>query len=140
MKAITQVYNIKAPIEAVSQALTNPDIIAKWSRELAFMDDNPGTHFELWHGNIHGTNKEIENPPTGTKKLVQEWYGGDWPEASLVTFTLTPVGQETRIDLFHENIPDNEADDIADGWQRYYLGQIKSFLEGKPRWANLPQD
>jgi hypothetical protein len=29
----------------------------------------------------------------------------------------------------HENIPEGEVDEIADGWKRYYLGPLKELLE-----------
>ena len=125
MKTIKQSYKIKSPIEKVWQALVNPKLIEEWSGSPAKMDGEVGTNFELWGGDVHGTNIEA----TENKKLVQDWFGGDWPEASRVTFTLTKENDGTRLDLLNENIPDEEAESIADGWNRYYLGEIKKYLE-----------
>ena len=125
MKTIKQSYRIKAPVEKVWQALVDPKIIKKWSGSSAKMDGKVGKKFELWDGDIHGTNKDVvEN-----ERLVQDWYGGDWKEPSIATFSLTNEDGETKVDFLQENVPDDEAADIEDGWERYYLGEIKKLLE-----------
>ena len=91
------------------------------------MSDKEGSSFSLWGGDIHGTNLEIVDK----SKLVQEWYSGDWPKPSKVSFTLTDDKGETKVELLHENVPKEDADDIAEGWDIYYLGVIKEFLEKK---------
>ena len=112
-------------MEKVWQALVDPKIIEKWSGINSKMSGEVGEKFELWGGDIHGTNTEvIEN-----KKLVQDWYGGKWDNSSKVTFLLIGKNSETHVELIHKDIPDNEADDIEDGWKRYYLGEIKKLLE-----------
>jgi uncharacterized protein YndB with AHSA1/START domain len=60
---------------------------------------------------------------------VQEWYGGDWPQPSVVTFTLTPEGGSTLLELLHRRVPDEEAEAFDDGWDEHYLGAIRKFLE-----------
>ena len=91
------------------------------------MDDKVGTDFKFWDGDIHGTNKEmIEN-----KKIVQDWYGGDWDKPSLVNFYLSEENGSTKVELIHENLPDDEADSFDQGWKDYYLGPLKDYLESK---------
>lgn len=114
------------PLEKVWDALVNPKTIEKWGAGPAKMDEKVGTGFTLWGGDLFGRNLEVVHE----KKLVQEWTEGDWEEPSRVTFTLTHKNGCTTVHLLHEDIPDNDADDIADGWDRYYLGQIKKLLEG----------
>jgi activator of HSP90 ATPase len=125
MKTISQEYRIRAPKSKVWQALTDPQVIDKWSGGKAVMDDQVGTKFSLWGGDSHGINKEV----VANKKLVQEWFGGEWLEPSEATFTLTYKDGWTMVHLRHKNVPDNEAAAIADGWDRYYLGEIKKLLE-----------
>ena len=125
MKTIKQTYHIKAPVEKVWEALVNPKVIKEWSGSSAKMDAKVGSQFELWDGDIHGKNTEvIEN-----EKLVQDWYGGDWDEPSKAIFTLSDREDKTQIDFINENVPDDAAEDIEDGWDRYYLGEIKKLLE-----------
>ncbi len=125
MKTIRQRYTIQAPVATVWQALVLPKVISSWGGGPAVMDAKPGTRFQLWGGDIHGLNREI----VAEKKLVQDWVSGDWPQPSLVTFTLTPVRAGTRLELLHERVPDAEARDIAQGWKEYYLGPLKEYCE-----------
>jgi len=125
MKTIQQEYQINAPLEKVWKALVDSKVIEKWGAGPAKMSDEVGFEFELWGGDIHGKNIELVK----NKKLVQEWYSGNWPTPSRATFTLSPKDGGTMVTLTHENVPDEEEKDIADGWKRYYLGQIKELLE-----------
>lgn len=127
MKTIIQDYHINALIEKVWEALINAQEINSWGGGPAKMDDKPGTKFSLWGGDIYGTNIEVEK----FKKLVQEWYGGKWEEPSIVTFKLEKKGSSTDIELIHENVPDEEYEDIDKGWKDYYLTPLKEYVEEK---------
>lgn len=125
MKAIKQKYLINSPVKTVWQALVDPVIIDKWGGGPSKMDDKAGTKFSLWGGDIYGKNiKVIEY-----KTLVQDWFEGDWKEPSKVTFTLKEKNGKTELELLHENVPDNEAKDVDEGWELYYLGPLKKLLE-----------
>ena len=124
-KSLKQNYTIKAPVAKVWQAFVEPEVINKWGAGPAKMDDKVGTKFSLWNNDIYGTNTEV----VAEKKLVQDWYGGDWDKPSIVTFTFTAKGDETEIDLVHTDLPDGEEDNFADGWKSYYVGAIKELLE-----------
>jgi activator of HSP90 ATPase len=119
-------YFIKAAVAAVWQALVDPEVIERWGAGPAQMDDRVGTEFELWGGDIHGKNVAVEPE----RKLVQEWYSGDWPAPSLATFTLATEGGGTRLELVHSGVPESEYSDIDSGWDEYYLAPLKRLLEG----------
>lgn len=125
MKILKQTYLIDAPIILVWHALVDPMMIEKWGGGPAKMDEKVGTKFSLWGGDIHGTNIKVVKE----KKLVQDWFGGKWDKPSKVTFNLSSKGDETQIDLVQTDVPDEEFDDIDDGWKQYYLGPLKSLLE-----------
>lgn len=125
MKTIKQNYVISAPVDKVWEALVSPQVIDDWGGGPAEMDGKVGTEFKLWGGDIWGKNLQVEP----NKKLIQEWYGGDWSEPSRVTFTLKSDGDKTVVDLFQENVPDSEEKSIADGWKKFYLGPMKEMLE-----------
>jgi len=125
MKIIKQEYLIKAPIEAVWQALIDPKIISKWGGGPVKMNDKVGEKFELWGGDIYGTNtKVIKN-----KKLEQDWYSDNWEKPSQVVFSLTRNNKGTKLELIHKNVPEKDLSDISDGWKTYYLGPLKELLE-----------
>ena len=122
---ITKTYLIAAPIDEVWRALTDPAAMEEWGAGAADMDAEPGGEFSQWSGDIRGTVQEIEPPA----RLVEEWYGGEWAEPSIATFTLTPVRGGTRVSLQHTNVPDDEAADFDAGWDDYYFGPIRETLE-----------
>lgn len=127
MKTIKQTYHIKAPVEEVWKALIDSKLIDKWGGGPAKMSDKVGFEFSLWDGEIYGKNIEVlEN-----KKLIQEWIEGKWDKSSIVTFELTERKDGTEINLTHTDYPQDEHDDLSDGWDDFYLGPLKDFLEDK---------
>ena len=128
MKTIRQTYHINAAIKEVWKGLTDQKYIEGWGGGPVKMSEKVGAKFEFWGGDIHGTNTEVAK----NQKLVQDWYGGNWSKSSKVTFILKELTDgETRVDLIHENLPDDEADSFDDGWKQYFLGPMKEFLEKK---------
>ncbi|MEK7202331.1 MAG: SRPBCC domain-containing protein [Patescibacteria group bacterium] len=125
MAEIKETFLIASPIEKVWQALVDPEIIAKWSNAPARMSAEVGFEFELWNGDISGVNTAVEKP----NKLVQEWQYGDWPKPSIVTFDVTSTDDHTEIKLTQTGHPSSEEKDLKEGWDIYYLGAIKKYLE-----------
>lgn len=125
MRTITKDYVINALIEKVWDALVNPETIDKWGAGPAKMDASERFEFELWGGDTHGKNTKVEQ----NKILEQDWYSGDWSEPSRLRFELSEKDGKTHLHMLHENVPDDEADDIDKGWDDYYLGPIKRLLE-----------
>lgn len=111
MKVIRQTYKINAPVEKVWQALVDPKIIDDWGAGPAKMDDKVGAKFSLWGGDVFGTNTKVVR----NKFLEQDWYRGNWPEPSKVTFKLSSEGSRTIVRLTHKDLPQKEIDDHKDG-------------------------
>ena len=110
-------YIIPAQPDEIYLALTNPLTIQLWSGEPAEMSTEPGSEFSLWDGSITGKNVAFE---TG-KKIIQQWYFGDRPEQSIVTIKLHPHAHGTSVELKHTNIPEEDFEDIVDGWNTVYF-------------------
>ena len=125
MKDFKKYYIIAAPPEEVYLALTLEHTIRLWTGDTAEMKAEPGTEFSLWDGNIVGKNIEFEPG----KKIVQQWYFGDSAEESIVTIKLHPDSKGTSLVLRHNNIPDDDYDDIIDGWDNIYMGSLQDFYE-----------
>jgi activator of HSP90 ATPase len=125
MKDFKKYYTIPAPPEDVYLALTNPLTIQLWSGEPAEMSTEPGSEFSMWDGSIVGKNIEFEE----NKKIVQEWYFGEREEKSIVTIKLHSSPEGTSAELRHTNIPDEDYDDIVDGWTNPYFGALIEFYE-----------
>lgn len=125
MKDLKKYYVIPAPPDEVYQALTNPISIQLWTGEEAQMTTEPGSEFSLWEGSIVGKNLEFIDG----KKIVQQWYFGDQPEASIVTIILHPDKHGTSAELRHTNIPDDDYQDIVEGWDDAYFGSVIDFFD-----------
>jgi activator of HSP90 ATPase len=123
MKDFKKYYLIPAQPDEIYLALTNPATIQLWSGEAAEMSTEPGSEFSLWDGSIAGKNVEFEPG----KKIVQQWYFGDHPEESIVTIKLHPHAQGTSVELKHVNIPDDDYEDIVEGWNTVYFGSLHDF-------------
>ncbi|WP_374164426.1 SRPBCC domain-containing protein [Arcticibacter sp. MXS-1] len=126
MKDYKKYYIVPASPEEVYLALTNPATIHLWTGEEAEMSTEPGSEFSLWEGSISGKNLEFEEG----RKIVQQWYFGDQKEESIVTIKLHPHKNGTSVELRHTNIPDDDYDDITQGWDGAYFGALQEFYEG----------
>jgi activator of HSP90 ATPase len=123
MKNFKKYYTLAATPEEVYLALTVPATISLWTGEEAEMSDVPDSEFSLWEGSIVGKNLEFEYG----KKIVQQWYFGDQEEPSIVTFKLHSIKEGTSVELSHTNIPDQEFQEITEGWNFTYFGSLQDF-------------
>lgn len=124
MKTFKKTFIINAEPSDVYSALTNPFTIELWSGYPAEMPAEPGSEFSLWDGDICGRNLEF----IPHRKVVQEWYFGDQPERSIVTISIQPFKEDSQVTVEHTNIPDEDFENIAEGWRKYYMGAIIRFF------------
>lgn len=125
MKNYKKYYTIPGEPELVYKALTFAPTIKLWSGQEAEMTDLPGTEFSLFDGAICGKNISFEE----NKMMVQEWYFGDQTEPSMVTIKLHPDKKGTSLELVHTNIPDEDFENITEGWEDIYMGGLISFYQ-----------
>lgn len=125
MKDFKKYYTLPASPEEVYMALTVPTTIYLWTGDEVEMSTEPGSEFSLWDGSIVGKNLEFEEG----KKIVQQWYFGDQEEPSIVTIKLHPLKDSTSVELKHTNIPDQDYEDIVEGWDSSYFGSLREFYE-----------
>ncbi len=118
-------YIIKSTPDQVYLGLTNPLTIHLWSGEEAEMEDKEGSEFSLFEGSIVGRNIEL----VPGKKIVQQWYFGDDGPESIVTILLHPKGEYTSLELRHKNIPEQDYDDIVEGWNEVYMERLIEFYD-----------
>ena len=125
MKLFKNKYVISAPPDEVYIALTNPFTIELWTGYKAEMSVIPGSEFSLWEGDIIGKNLEFKQD----ELIKQHWYFEGEPEDSIVTIKLTGKGENTHVELVHENIPDEVYEEMKDGWKNHYFGALKKFFK-----------
>ena len=124
MTTFKKTFKIHAEPSDVYSALTNPHTIELWSGYPAVMSTEPGSEFSLWEGDITGKNLEFIQD----KKVKQEWYFGEQTTESIVTISITPDRENSLVTVEHTNIPDDEFDNIAEGWREYYFDAISNFF------------
>ncbi|MEO8769834.1 MAG: SRPBCC family protein [Ferruginibacter sp.] len=123
MKDYKKYYLLDAPPEDVYAALTNAATIQLWSGEPAVMEPVAGTEFSLWEDSISGKNLEF----VPGKKIVQEWYFGQQELPSIVTIILHENKGGSSVELRHTNIPDEDFENIVEGWNDNYFGSLIDF-------------
>lgn len=124
MMTFKKTFRINAEPSDIYSAITNPYTIELWSGYKAEMSTVHGSEFSLWEGDIEGKNIEFIQD----RKVVQEWYFGDQSEKSIVTISIFPDKDNSSVTVEHTNIPDDEYDNIAEGWREYYIGAIINFF------------
>src|SRR5690606_22320843 len=123
MKDFKKYFIIPATQEEVYLALTTEITIKLWTGAEASMIAEPNTEFSLWEDSIVGKNLEFER----NKRIVQQWYFGENNDASIVTIKLHAHKQGTSVELIHQNIPDEDFENITDGWINDYFGALIDF-------------
>jgi activator of HSP90 ATPase len=126
MKEFKKYYIITATPEEVYAALTTEATIMLWTGDAATFIAEPNTEFSMWDGSIVGKNLEF----APGQKIVQQWYfGEEQTEPSIVTIKLHAQKNVTSLELKHTNIPDEDYEDIVDGWNNSYMLDLMEFYE-----------
>jgi activator of HSP90 ATPase len=124
MKEFKKRYTLNATPQDVYNAMTNPLMIEIWTGEPVVMSTEPGSVFEIWDGAITGENMEFVQD----KLIVQRWFFGE-EEDSIVTIKLHPDRKGTLVELHKTNIPDNAFENMVEGWDQDYFGNLKQLYE-----------
>lgn len=123
MKDYKKYFHIPASPEEVYLALTQEMTVSLWTGAAAEMNSVPGGEFSMWDGSIVGQFLELE-PST---KIVQEWFFGEQEAPSIVTMKLHPDKKGTSLELKHTNIPDEDYEDMVEGWEDPYIASLIDF-------------
>jgi activator of HSP90 ATPase len=123
MKEYKKYFKLNASPAEIYNALTNPVMIEIWTGERAEMDTEPGSEFSLWDGAITGKNIQFEKD----HKIIQQWYFDEEPD-SVVTIKLHPDKAGTNLEVHQTNIPDEAYDNIIEGWEIDYIGNLRELF------------
>jgi len=134
-QTIHQQYDLPYPPAKVWRALTDPELLGQWlmSTDMQAAVGNSFTFrmepSQWWDGIVHCEVLELERE----KRLSYTWRSG--PESSpldtVVTWTLTPTGQGTRLTLEHTGfVPKNKFafQGAEQGWQRNVGERLRQVL------------
>jgi len=126
-KNIKQTVTFKTTPHEIYEALMDSRKHSKFTEGKASISKKVGGKFSISDGYIEGTNLEL----VPDEKIVQSWRASDWSEGhySKVTFKLSKVEKGTRLDFTQTGVPEDQYEDISQGWKDYYWGPMKEFLE-----------
>ena len=137
---ITRSIDIKAPLDRVWAALTEPELIAQWFGETAEFDATPGAAGSFgWaeHGGaFHIVVEHVDKPKTLVYRWAREFGVDPVPgNSTLVRFDLTEIAGGTRLDLVEtgfEELADAEAARAGnvEGWLAE-LGELVELVESR---------
>ena len=128
-KSIKQIATFKASPHDVYETLMDSRKHSKFTSDKATISRKIGGKFSTFGGYAQGTNINLI-PDT---KIVQSWRANDWTEGhySEVTFLLDKVEGGTRLTFTQTGVPEEQYNDISQGWRDYYWKPMKDLLAKK---------
>jgi len=130
-KNIQQEVFIEASPAEVYQALMDSKIHSKFTGDIAYMGKNVGEKFSTFNGYATGENLELKP----NNKIVQSWRANDWSSGhySTIHFELKSYKNGTLMKFHQTNIPEEQVQDISDGWQEYYWKPMKAMFKNNKK-------
>jgi len=126
-KTIRHTITLDASPHDVYEMLMDEKKHARFTAGAAQISRDVGGAFVTNNGYSAGTNKELVQDT----KIVQTWRASDWPEDyySTLTITLSPVSSKTKLSFVQTGVPEDQYEEISQGWYDYYWDPLKKSLE-----------
>lgn len=128
-ESLTLSHDLPHPPEKIWRALTDPALLSQWLLPASGFAPAAGTTFTLqappqpgWDGRVHC--KVLASDPPRT--LSYTWVVGDID--TVVTFTLTPMGARTRLNIVQSGFRATQKHNLAGaqyGWAMFGENLIK---------------
>jgi len=131
VKTINQKIIVPASPKEVYDAYVDPKKHSEFTGAKATGKAVTGGKFTAWDGYIYGKFLEIEDG----KRVVQEWTDADFPEGtgpSKVELCFSKVPEGTELVMIQSGVPEELADETADGWTEWYWNPLKEYFSKKP--------
>jgi len=124
---IKQSATFKASLHDVYEALMDSVKHSQFTGDKADISREVGGNFTAFGGYSEGVNIKLVQD----RKIVQTWRASDWPEGhySQVTFLLENSEDGTQLTFTQTGVPEEQYEDISQGWRDYYWKPIKDMLE-----------
>ena len=127
-RTIVQKVIVPATPEEVYQAFIDPEIHSEFTNTKTTGSQEVGGEVSASDGYITAKNLELQKG----KKIVQEWSTSEWPDGyppSLLQLDLKQVEGGTELTMTHSKVPEEQADDYAEGWMDYYWNPLIEYFE-----------
>jgi uncharacterized protein YndB with AHSA1/START domain len=126
-RTIKQKVIIPASPKEVYDAYTDPKKHSAFTESKATGKPVVGGKFTAWDGYIFGKYLELDDG----KRVVQEWSSTDFPQGygpSRLELCFNKVPEGTELIMVHSNVPEEQADETADGWVEWYWDPLKKYF------------
>jgi len=112
---------VKATPETLWAFLTEPEMMTRWKGQKAELDPRPGGVYRVEISDqVKAVGEFVELEPYSRVLITFGWEGHVVsPGSTRVEITLEPDGDETIVRLRHMDLPADETEIHADGWQHY---------------------
>jgi uncharacterized protein YndB with AHSA1/START domain len=134
VEKVFEIY-IKTTPERLWEAITNPEIRAKYSFGARQTSDwTPGSRFEMGAPDApgllgEGVNLEVDPPRRLVQSMVALWGEDVKAEGtSRVTWEIEPIGDSCRLTVTHDQLREGANEQLYGGWPMILSG-LKTWLE-----------
>ena len=131
LTTIKQTVVIPASPKEVYDAYVDPKLHSKFTGSKATGKPVVGGKMTAWDGYIWGKYLVLEPG----KRIVQEWTTTDWVEGygpSTLELCLKAVPEGTELTMVNSNVPEDQADEVAEGWTEFYWNPLKEYFGKEP--------
>jgi activator of HSP90 ATPase len=127
-RTIVQTVIVPADPDEVYDEFMDPEKHSEFTQTKTTGSQEVGGEVSASDGYITARNIELKKG----RKIVQEWTTSEWPEGygpSILQIDLKKVQGGTELTMTHSKVPDEQADDYAEGWMEFYWNPIVEFFQ-----------
>mmetsp|Transcript_9108 Transcript_9108/g.17735 ORF Transcript_9108/g.17735 Transcript_9108/m.17735 type:complete len:327 (-) Transcript_9108:228-1208(-) len=127
---VTDEVGFRCTPELLFQALTNQDMVSKYTQSKATIDIKANGEFSLFEGSIHGSFLEVKAPG----RIVKKWRFKEWPDDCFSTVTISITSPEygvTVLTLKQTGVPMHDKyrnrdvpQKVKKGWKNFFWDRI----------------
>jgi len=123
-KSISMKLQFDCSPELMYECLMDDRRVSAFTQSPAQMERKNGGNFNLFGGQIEGTNKEL----VANEKIVQSWRFKSWPanHFSTVTIKLSPSQGGTKVELEQTRVPIDDFERTKSGWNSHFWTRIRA--------------
>jgi activator of HSP90 ATPase len=125
-RTIRQTATFAAPPKQVYALLMDSKLHAAVTGEAATVSTKIDGKSLTYSGYAEAKNRVL----VPGQRIVQDWRASDWPAGhwSVAEWVFAPAGKGCKMTFVQRNVPESEADSIADGWVEYYWKKMSAYL------------
>ena len=126
------VVKFRVPPQIIFEAITNEEMISKYTQAKAKFEKKIGGAVEYYDGSIKGKVEVLEE----NKKLVLTWLPSNWKQSAHVQMTFkSKDGNETQITILIKDCPNRDASGqtiekktVEEGFKQQIFNKIEMFV------------